>query len=607
MITVFTGCDFVAPERHENTTTVTRQALQLLEEIGQQELRQTPELASRLGLAPEVVGYDHRSVLDDRSQAAFERMRVKRLEYLSKLEQLQDKRLSFGPSRDLMVTLDAFDDVIEMSAFGHGQVSLSYAKPFVADHLSGAYIELQDLLLFRQTVLDAADAEAFLSRMSLMPDALDDDRRRLIADAEAGITPPDFILRRMIDHCQSLMSEDDAAIHPIIAVFERRLAAANDLDEAQKQDKLTDATILIKNDILPAYTRFIDALTALEQRASNEPGIWHLPEGTAYYDAVIDLYAGKQVSPDTLYSQGQSIVESLTGTIDLKLQEAGFLDGSVGERLASLAQTDDQILTDDEEGRAQLLARMTAIYEAVLPHLEKIVSAPRTPTLSISPTPEVLKSATPSAYYTSATGDGSAPAVFHVDLTTLSDWPDFSLPALVVHETVPGHHLERTYPQETSAGSLVRQLIWPVAYGEGWALYAEDIAFELGLYADIPFAEIGYLQSLLFRAARMVADTGIHHKEWSRQKAVDYLVSVTGHSEQAMADEVDRYSVWPGQAVAYMVGRNEIIRLRTRAEGVLGSRFNLAGFHHAILAGGPRPFSYVEADIDAWIVEELSR
>ncbi|MEM7661617.1 MAG: DUF885 family protein [Pseudomonadota bacterium] len=607
VILLFSACDVQVPQSSEQNTAVIRQTRELLEEITEQELRRAPELASRIGISVNSAGFDYAAVVDDRSQAAFERARLERIETLERLHRLPQGRLTEQLLKDKEIVVETLQDAVDMASFGHGQISFSYARPFVADHLSGGYIDLQDVLLFRQFFSESEGAKAYLSRLSAMADVLDDDRRRLMADANSGVVPPDFILARMAAQAETLAAPLDEVQHPLIETFQRRLGAVSDLDPEEKSALVSEASEIFETSVRPAYQRFIQTVTELQASAPSEPGIWQAPNGSEYYAEALKLYTGKAMNADELHREGLSIVASIEEALDAKLAEIELIEGPIGDRLYELSQQEGQLYTNDEDGRFALLTRLNELYQTANTRLDDIVAEGQRSSLLIAPVPDALLTSTPAAYYVAAPANGSTPASFHVNLSDTANWPDFTLPALVFHETVPGHHLESSYPEGAGRLSLIRQMIWPVAYGEGWALYAEDVAFELGLYTDQPFAEIGYLQSLLFRAARLVTDTGIHHQRWSRREAVDYLVTTTGLPESVMEAEVDRYTVWPGQAAAYMIGRNEIVRLRTRAEEVLGSNFDLPRFHHAILSGGPRPFEFVEADIDAWVAEELSR
>ena len=308
-----------------------------------------------------------------------------------------------------------------------------------------------------------------------------------------------------------------------------------------------------------------------------------------------------------LHALGQREVIALTDQLDAALIEAGFVEGSVAERLQALAALPEQTYADDELGREALLERMRQLEQKAEAALgSEIPSLPKT-RVAIRAVPDFLEGSSPSAFYSAAPANGSAPGLFEINLSDMTDWPDFALATLVYHETLPGHHLESAVAAERANLPLARQMIWNVAYGEGWGAYAETLADDMGLYTDDPLGRIGYLQSMLFRAARVVTDTGIHRMKWSRQQAVDYLTRVTGQPEAAMAAEVDRYAVWPGQAAAYWVGRQRILDLRERAERVLGPTFDRATFHEVVLTGGPRPLDILESDIEQWYGAQVDR
>ena len=286
------------------------------------------------------------------------------------------------------------------------------------------------------------------------------------------------------------------------------------------------------------------------------------------------------------------------------MQEAGFPDGTIAERLAEINLLPGQIFANDAEGRRALLQSLTDRLDATYARLSQIIPTPPRTRVSVAQIPAFLAANAPGGYYAAAPADSTSPGTFFINLRDTNEWPAYSLPTLLYHETIPGHHLESALTAEFGNLPTLRQLIWLPAYGEGWALYAEDLADEIGAYEDDPLGRIGYLQSLLFRAARLVTDTGLHHKRWSREEAITYLVDTTGQPRSAMETEVDRYTVWPGQAVSYMVGRQFIWKLRQRASTALGAKFDLKAFHQTILSNGPRPLQLVEADIEAWIAEE---
>lgn len=575
----------------------------LLDSFGHQELARAPEMASNLGLTPEKAGYVFAGQLDNRSQAAFERTRLARLESFEALQNIDAAGLPAHTRASLEVTRAALTNVIEMSAFGHGQVSLGFSRPYAADQLSGAYIDLPDLLINRQIIRNRAEALTYIERLSKLADAINDDGRRLVADAHAGIVPPDFILASMIAQSQSLRPMP-GSMHPIAAAFETLSLSADDLTPEERATLLLRVQNYLKDDIVPAYEAFEQILERLSNKARAAPGIWAIDNGSAYYEAALRFYTGQSVKPADLHTQGLEIVARLQIDLDIALQEAGFPDGSAQERLMAINALPEQVFANTPEGRQALLLSLTERMETIAPRLAELISPPPRASLKVAQIPDNLSAHAPGGYYAAAPADGTSPATFFINLRNTAEWPAYMLPTLFYHEAIPGHHLESAFLSEQGNMPIVRQLIWLPVYGEGWALYAEDLASELGVYDNDPFGKVGYIQSLLFRAARLVADTGLHHKRWSRAEAITYLVETTGQSQSAMATEVDRYTVWPGQAVSYMVGRQFIWDMRQRSQLALGDRFDLAAFHGIILANGPRPLDLVEADITAWIARQ---
>ncbi|MFH1516486.1 MAG: DUF885 domain-containing protein [Pseudomonadota bacterium] len=585
---------------------IARQVDQLMTTLAQTELARDPEMATRLGLSEKAVGYEFNRYLTDRSQATYERVRVSRLEMLQALAEAPKPAPGSPQARHLETLIKAYETAESLFVAGHGQTGLGVAYPYVADQMRGAYIDVPELMTRAHPVLTAQDARNYVSRLGALPDAIDDERRRLNADAAAGIIPPDFILRRMAVLATE-MGAGTAQEHILVVTLDSLLGGPEDLSEDERAKLAARARQLVETGILPAYTRFADDLIALSARAPSDPGVWHLAGGNAYYDAALAAFTYDDVSAVELHALGQREVVALTDELNAALAEAGFAEGTVAERLQALAAMPGQIYEDSDEGRAALLDRLRQLEMKAESELAgEIPSLPKT-RVAIRDVPDFLESASPAAFYNAAPANGSAPALFEINLSSMADWPDFTLATLVYHETVPGHHLESAVAAERANLPLARQMIWNVAYGEGWGVYAETLADDMGLYDDDPLGRIGYLQSMLFRAARLVTDTGVHRMRWSRQQAVDYMTQVTGQPETAMAQEVDRYVVWPGQAAAYWVGRQRILDLRERAERVLGPKFDRAAFHEVILAGGPRPLDILEQDVEDWYGAQVDR
>jgi uncharacterized protein (DUF885 family) len=584
---------------------VVREINHLMDDVAANELARDPELATQLGLPEEDLNYPFQNYLTDRSQAAYERTRVQRLETLAQLRKAPTANPKSNVARDIAVVLGAYEVATEISSFGHGQTNLGIAYPYVTDHMRGAYADVPKLLIRNHPGRTAADARAYILRLRQLPDAIDDERRRMFADAASGVVPPDFILRNM-ERAAAELSAGAPIDHPLTVGLGNLLTGPDDLTTEQRIALEAEGLAVVRDQVIPAYTRFRAALNALTINAPSEPGVWQLPEGAAYYAAAIEAYTEEGQTPEALYQLGRSEVRALTEQLDTALIAAGYDTGTVGQRLANLATLPEQIYADDEIGKAALLAAMNEHLTAAQNRLDDILEVrPRTP-VTIQSLQGFMATTAPAAAYMAARADGTAPGTFSLNISDPSEWPAFTLPTLVYHETVPGHHVEAAMAAEIASLPRLRQLIWNTAYGEGWSMYAEDLADEMGLYEDDPLGRIGYLQSLLFRAARLVVDTGIHHERWSREEAVQYLVETTGQNETAMRREVDRYTVWPGQAAAYWVGRKKIKDLRERARRVMGPDFDLKAFHQEVLKGGPRALSILEKDIERWYSAPLT-
>lgn len=581
---------------------IAREVDRTLTTVAQNELVRDPELATRLGLQPEAAGFPFGRLLTDRSQAAFERGRLERLETLDVLVRTARPAPGSALARNLDTVIAAHEAAEAVLVAGHGTGDLSTFYPYVVDHMRGAYLDVPEMLVRFQPMETPGDVEAFLARMAQLPGAMDDERRRLDADARAGVIPPAPILARL----QAVVSAgalDTPETSFLVQTFDNQLNGVSGLTPGARETYSRQIRKIFTDSLIPAHERFAATASALAASAPTEPGIWQIKNGDAYYRAVLAAYTGTAETPAELHARGLADVTRLTASLDAALKEAGLADGTVSERLAFLAQQPGQLYEDTDLGRAALIERLTGLTTRARRLAEDQIGTVQATEVTVSMVPLAFAASAPSAIYTPRTADGRNPARFEINLTRMSDWPDYSLPTLAFHETLPGHHLESALASEQGGLPLARQLIWNVGYGEGWASYAETLADEGGLYTDDPLGRIGYLQSMLLRAARLVADTGIHQQRWTRERATEYILSVTGLSAEAARDEVDRYSVWPGQAAAYWIGRQRLLDLRERAQRVLGPRFDPKAFHAAILGGGPRPLDMVEADVTRWYTE----
>ena len=570
----------------------------VFDDTARAELALSPETATRLGLEEDMLRQPFVDILDDRSQARFERTRLLRIELLNRLNDTPPIPEDSALARHVAIARMEYEALTELEAYGFGRYGPGVARPYAVDQLSGAWIDVPDLLISSQPLATHADAEAYLARLAALPDAIRDEKRRLLSDAENDIIPPKVVLDTLEARLREFAGQP-VETHPLIQTFGNVVGGLDPAKGRPANEYRHAAAHLMLDEVIPAYVEFADAVSDLKLQAGTAMGLSALPQGDDYYLDLLAFYTRPGADPDFLHEEGLQAISRIRDELDAQFASLGLGSGSVEERLRLLAASPGQTRDLNEETRPALLKRLRLLVakaSAALPRM--VADAPDAP-LIVTRMPIYEEDGFTGASYVAATADGTSPSLFQINLADGEAWPDFALPTLVYHEGIPGHHIESTMAARETL-PLLRQMIWDTSYGEGWATYAEDVADSEGLYAGDPLGRIGYLQSILFRAARLVVDTGIHSHGWSYDQAVSFLVNTTGLPRAEMEKEVQRYLVWPGQAAAYFTGRRRILDIRTRAEAVLGGRFDAARFNSVILTGGPRPLALVEQDIEDW-------
>ena len=346
------------------------------------------------------------------------------------------------------------------------------------------------------------------------------------------------------------------------------------------------ATELVARRIYPALERQLSTVRSLRARASNDAGIWKFKDGDAYYAGALGYQTSTLRTPDDVHRYGLDQVAELSARMDSLLRKQGLKRGSVASRIDALSKRPDLLYPNTDAGRAELLLALNfqaAAIRARMPELFRTL--PEAP-FEIVRVPAEIEDGAPNGYARGASLDGTRPSRYYINLKDTTDWPKFSLPTLTYHEALPGHVWQGSISRESTQIPLLRRVGFGfAAYGEGWALYAEQLADELGVYESDPLGRIGYLQSFLFRAVRLVVDTGIHAKRWSREAAIDYMVQNTAIARPRVQREIDRYCVWPGQACSYLIGHAEWVRLRDEAKRRAGAQFDIRAFHDVLLQG----------------------
>jgi uncharacterized protein (DUF885 family) len=351
---------------------------------------------------------------------------------------------------------------------------------------------------------------------------------------------------------------------------------------------------IVSGSVYPAVDRQIALMTALRTKTAAGDGAWRLKEGAAVYAAALEAATTTKFTPDEVHRIGLEQVADLSAKLDVILKKAGMTQGTVGARLAALNVRPEQLYANTDAARTELIAGLNESNNAMYARLSKAFATLPTQPLEIRAVPKDIQDGASNGYYRSAALDGSRPAIYFINLKDTGDWPKYSLPSLTYHEGVPGHHLQISLAQESKDIPTLRKIGGFSAYSEGWALYSEQLADELGAYQGIEQA--GYLQSFLFRAARLVIDTGIHSKRWSREKATDYMVATTGFARPRCQREVERYCTQMGQACSYKIGHIAWMRARDRAKAALGAKFGVKAFHE-VLKEGSMPLTILEKRI----------
>lgn len=574
-----------------------------MQRFSQSEMTRLPEEADALGLSIEAFGRRYQSLLDDRSMAVSERTRADRLDLLHELELIDRSTLSRDSQRTYDTALITLRNTIAVAAHGHGVSGLGSASPYIITFAGGALTDLVRFMTLHAPVRSRADAEDWLTRLDHIDEAMRDERRRFEVDVEEGVIPSRAILQRTLDKAR-MLSPGIPREHPLVAYFTEQLAQTPDIPEDDIGKLVKRATDQVGGPVKTEYAALVKMLESLIPKAPAEPGAWAMKDGEAYYRDALRLYTTTDLSPKQLHDAGLKLVEQISTQIEPILVEMGQVEGSIGGRLRTLSMDPTYLFPDTPEGRVALMdALRERITWAETAMGRMIVMGPKGK-VEVREAPRIAHDTAPGAYYKAAPLDGSRPATYNINLRSTLDFPIWSLPTLSFHEAAPGHHIQAGLARERVNQPLVNYLIAQPAFSEGWALYAEDLADELGAYKADKMARLGYLQSLLFRAARMVADTGMNSQKWTRAETVSYLLATTGMSPQIIESDVDRYTIWPGQACAYIAGRETIRRLRTGAQQQLKAGFDIRAFHQAILGPGARPLPVLEADIADWIAAQ---
>ncbi|WP_439545233.1 DUF885 domain-containing protein [Sandarakinorhabdus sp.] len=550
---------------------------------------ESPEQATSLGL-DKGARAALKGQLSDQSQAGQARRLARTADQLKRLNGVDRAALSASRQLDYdVVEFDLKRAVASSERFRFGSARGNF-QPYVISQQNGPYTRVPDFLDAQHRITNTDDAEAYLSRLSAYATALDDNLAWANADAAKGVIAPDFALDLALSQLEAIRGT--AAADTVLVTSMVRKAKAAGLGDEWGQR----ANTLVEKTVFPAYDRYIAGVRALRAKASSDAGVWKLPDSAAYYDAAVKSATTTNLTPEEVHQLGLAQVADITAQLDTMLKAQGLTQGSVGARLVALSERPDQVFPNTDAGRADVIKLLNEQVKDAMPRLQNLFITLPKADIEVRRVPAFIQDGAANGYYQGPAPDGSRPGAFYINLKDTAEWPRFTLATLTYHEAVPGHHMQVAIAQESPDIPMLRRRGGYSAYSEGWALYAEQVADELGVYAQDPLGRIGYLQSFLFRAARLVADTGLHHKRWSRDKATQYFVDTLGYAKGRSQREIERYCVNPGQALSYKIGHMQWAKLRDAVRAKQGADFDPRKFHE-ILRAGAMPLVLLEREV----------
>jgi len=550
-----------------------------------------PQRASQLGLK---TGYDK---WDDLSDAADAEDLASAIQNLAKLKRDFDFN-ALDPQTQLSWKL--FENDVQQNAEGFRFRFHNYP----VNQMFGWHAQTPAFLINIHRVDSVPDAEAYIARLNGLARQADQVIANLELRAGKGIVPPKFVFPLVLDACRNVIKgkpfDTTNTDSTLLADFTKKVTALKDVDQATRDRLLADANKALLSSFQPAYQKVIAFLEAQEKTAPAEGGAWQFPDGRSFYEFALRRTTTTKLTGDEIHDLGVKEVARIHAEMG-KIKEKVKFKGDL-QAFFQFMRTDPQFyLPDTDEGRAEYLKRATDIINTMRGRLDELFLTKPKADMVVKAVEKFREKSAGKAFYQQPAPDGSRPGMFYVNLAEMKSTPTYELEGLAYHEGIPGHHMQIAIAQELAGIPKFRRMgSRYTAYSEGWGLYTELIPKEMGLYQD-PYSDFGRLGLELWRAGRLVVDTGIHHKRWTRQQAIDYLKKNTPNAEEDCVEAINRYIVMPSQATAYKIGMLKILELREKAKKQLGAKFDLRQFHDVVLTNGPVPLETLEELVDKWV------
>jgi len=590
------------PVSEEKAVTSSETDLQQLYQDAAKTLFQHRQLSATLyGVDTEMVGNYYADQMEDFSSENEGQLRKKLASFSRQISEFSSAGLSPEEieNQQVMASITRYFSGHEDFDIGYVDVWMGLS-PFVVNQINGPLIDIPRTMQNDQKIENLKDAQDYIERLGKFDQMIASVSQKLDTDVAKGWIAPKVNLKGAVNYLSGF-TKSKVEEHVLVQAFVEKLSKIDELSDEQKQALIKEATSKVEEVVYPSYQAMAEKVSGLIDKARDESGIWAQPNGAAYYqDAILQL-GDSTLTADQIHQIGLDEVARISREMDRILSEQGYKEGTVGQRMVKLTEEPKFLYADSKEGRKQLLSDLNGYIEEITEKMKPLFRSVPPYDVEVRAFPVEIQDGAPGGQYTSPSLDGTKPGVYWINLRDMKANPKFSLKSLTYHEANPGHHWQIALNLAQDSLPFLRRMAPYNAYVEGWALYSEKVAYEMGMYQNDPFGNLGRLQAELFRAVRLVVDTGLHHKRWTREQAIQYMAEQTGSAESDVVSEIERYMAWPGQALGYKLGMIKILALRENAKKALGDKFDLAEFHDLVLLGGAVPMSVLEAKVDNWV------
>jgi uncharacterized protein (DUF885 family) len=554
-----------------------------------------PEILTGMGILEQFGMNGHNAKWNDDTEAASDKDYQFLMDAMATLDKYDEAKLTEAEILSIKVLKELLGNPEDDRRFRY--------HDYPVNQLFGLQNSIPRFLDTFHQVNSNEDAEHYISRLSKIGVKMEQNMEGLLIREDMGIVPPTFVIDKSVEIMEEFVAQPTEE-NVLYTSFKGKLEGADEIAEADRAEFLASAETRIENVVYPAYREYIDYFSALRTKSNDDAGVWKLPDGKAYYNYLLRQHTTTNMTADEIHAIGVAEVDRIQSEM-LEIFTAEGYDPSLGVKALfdELAKEDRFYYPDTDAGRAQILEDYATIIDEIEAGISSAFNIKPKADIVVKRVPEFSEQTAPGAYYNHPSRDGSRPGTFYANLFNIKATPRYGMRTLAYHEGVPGHHFQIAIQTELQGIPEFRKESGFTSYSEGWGLYAERLAWEMGFQTD-PYDNLGRLHDELFRAVRLVVDTGIHAKRWTREQAIDYMLANTGTAESDVIAEIERYIVMPGQATAYKVGMMELLRLRDEAQEALGDKFDIRDFHDVILKDGALPLTALRELVLKYIAEK---